>query len=281
MENLDRNDIVSKYQKMNRVRKVTSDYAKEVLTREPLLVTFDKNSHLLVLVKGTPADEREMIRCHMLCKNNAGLCFPLVGVLGYTTGKDSDFKIEEVAVANEMMSQGIGKILIQFAENIALESGKESVVVDSLLNRTEFAETANRPKTVDDIIFDNNENYFDKNLFIYATLGYGTDWDRQGVSEASIPLRKDNLAKNDLRFGLDKSRTAELDPHSQEFKLSQFHNFFNAQRDIDVVFEDNKIIKSAEPIVFVPTKEGLLSYEKMLSKDLSSLHPEFRKFFNK
>lgn len=279
MEKKDINTIIGEHQKINRMNKVTRDFVSSQFGKKPLLISRDDNSHVLVLIEGSPLDEKEVVECRMLCKSRGGmLALPIVGAISFDTLNNDTLKIEEVVVPDAVRNNGIGRLLIQFAENIALERDCRSVVIDCPLNKTRLNSVKSEAELSEEeriALLGSTDGYFDKNLYICATLGYGTDWERNGCDEYSTPVRKDNLSKLDLRYGRVKSET-KISPESDDYKITQLHEFFNAGADSSVHFPDQRPISEYEPISAEPTKKDLLTYERILNKDKTKIHPYFR-----
>lgn len=53
----------------------------------------------------------------------------LVGVLVLTRLSDTDVKMRQVAVAEKMQSQGVGTLMVSFAENVARAAGYTTMVL--------------------------------------------------------------------------------------------------------------------------------------------------------
>ncbi len=256
MEKISINQIINERQKNNRINKVTADFIRSEFKNSPVLISRDKNSHIIVFTRVPYLLNGIQLNIHELCKDNLNiLALPVVGRLELSVNENNELAINNLSVINQARNQGIGKLALQLAENVALENDLKTIIINSPLNST--------------MLNDCECQLFDKNLYILASAGFETDWHSMENIEGTVPCKKKNLKHHDLRYGAEKSEF-EISKNNIIFSMSDYHNQF-ASEDLDVPFNGEKSFENYSPISVLPETKSMLNYEKLLRSEKGSV----------
>ncbi len=278
MENKTINQIISEKQKMNRVNKVTEDFFRSEFKRDPLLVSRDKKSRIIIFSRVPGIKDGVQLQIHILCKDAHGFAtLPVVGIIKINENSNKDLVIESLSISKEAQNNGIGKLALQYIENIAAMGSHNQILVNSPVNKT-LLNSENNNLESENLSQDNESvEFFDKNLYLFASCGYETDWKRGNEVEGTIPLKKTNPTSKVIKHGIADS-PIKISPNDNAFAITEYHEAFNASENNETLTEKFDSLSNLTPVIVYPDNKSIQEFEKFLKyeKDRPLLKIRFK-----
>ena len=208
---------------------------------KPYAVSRDKSGHALILeIKNLDGGNYPEVYCYALglnTKTNKMMpycvgknTFKFTHSYGYilsgiTCLKNDNLHINVLSTHPAFDGHGIGRVLLQATENIAVANNLKSM---SLKQEICYVPNASKVSNLSKVeLLSKNmdeyfkEFYFDKNMYFYYSNGFEEDYSQDyfiEVTDGLVPLKKDRLQKVALSYGLAKPLT-KVDRNSPMFAL--------------------------------------------------------------
>ena len=189
--------------------KVIESFLKSEYKITPDLISRDKQNHVVIITNIEQKPYRKIIECYMLGFDTIQNKLMLYNVATLTTYEHNPaIEIYSIAVHKAFINNGIGKILMRYVENYAVDHGFESISLESKKTFEDFSENKTTISNIHLLPIKHQtkylkNNYYDKNLYFYQSLGY-KPYGRQDILSYFSPVKKSKLSKIVLEYGLEK-----------------------------------------------------------------------------
>ncbi len=265
------------------------EFAENKLGLKPYASAMDRAGHYILLTLEKNGDFRKSktsiasIHAYTLGKHkDDSVDFVQVGKIYFTKFHDYHIEIHTLYTDLKYKGNGIGKILLQAAENFAIENNVCCLELHTLLNKTRL-KSAEFPKREDFDSFEEyeravrnelplkEEKYFDKNYYFYYCQGF-TPTSLTSPSEGhknTIPMAKTLLKFRPLtKSACNKLRDCQ--PTDKRFQITELHRIHSAGPDSSIFTEkeiDPKKI-DVKPFIIKPTQESFDNIKNILNQNI-------------
>lgn len=202
-------------------------YIAQKLGINPYAVSRDKNGHPLILeLKNYDGGNYPELYCYTLglnkeTNNFMAYCvgkntFRFTTNYGYVWPTDpyqrnNNLHINILSIHPAFDGQGIGRVLLQATENLAVANGIKSMSLKQEICYVPNSAKLSKINRVEILAKDMDkyfeEYYFDKNMYFYYSNGFEKDTSKDyyiEVTDGLVPLKKDRLQKITLNYGFAK-----------------------------------------------------------------------------